>query len=610
MLMSPVKKNTSPLLLEVSWEVCNQMGGIYTVIRSKLPAVIKQFGDDYCMVGPAVNPDVAAEFDPIDSLDNDPIGEAVEKMRGMGYEVHYGRWLVTGRPKVVLLNPTNVYNRLENIKRHLYQEHGISSESQDQLFDPSLLFGDLLRTFLRVLDTEVVRGRRPIICHAHEWLAATGLFDVRAEKIQVRTVFTTHATMVGRYIAMNDRHFYKNLAKYDWRKEAARYGIQAIAEIEHRAATVADVFTTVSEVTADECEHLIGKRPQVITPNGLNIDRFSAYHEVQNRHMEFKERIHRFVMGHFFHSYSFDLDKTLYFFTSGRFEFHNKGYDITLEAINKLNQMMKDAKVDITVVVFFITRRPTWSVNPDVMEKRGVMEEIFRNCRAITRQVEERLFVTAASSKGSHILPNLNELVDDYWRLRYRRTIQSWKTNKWPIVVTHNLKDDVHDDILVYLRKARLVNSPLDKVKVVYHPDFISSTNPLFGIDYADFIRGCHLGIFPSYYEPWGYTPLECIASGVPTVTTDLSGFGRYVQGLEKDHEDAGVHVLKYSKEEGEQLATSLANYLFHFVKTTRRFRMIQRNKLEDYAEQFDWRNLIAQYIKAYDKALESGHAD
>lgn len=592
------------LLCEISWEVCNQMGGIYTVIRTKLPPLVKHFGDRYCMIGPAVNPDAEAEFDPITDY-SDAYGQAVVKMRDMGYDVQFGRWLVTGRPKVILLNPTNVYNRLDNIKRHLLEDHAIDSAQTDKLYDEVILFGDLVRTFLKLLDQEVVKGKQPILAQCHEWMSAPGILDIDNDGLRVKSIFTTHATMIGRFLAMNDPNFYENLPKYNWQKEAKKYGVLAIAQIEHRAALAASIFTTVSQVTARECEFLQGKRPDVVTPNGLNIERFSAYHEVQNRHMAYKERIHRFVMGHFFHSYSFDLDNTLYFFTSGRYEYHNKGYDLTLRAIKRLNEMMKEAKVDTTVVMFFITRRPSWSINPDVLESRGVMEEVYRNCKAITDQLEDRLFYAAASSIGTHTLPNLNELVDDYWRLRYRRTLQSWKSSKWPIIVTHNLKDDVNDDILTYLRKERMVNSPLDKVKVVYHPDFISSTNPLFGIDYTDFIRGCHLGVFPSYYEPWGYTPLECVASGVPTVTTDLSGFGKYVQELDQDHEEAGVHVLKYANKSMEEAAEDMANYLFHFVKTTRRYRMIQRNKLEDYSEHFDWKNLAQRYIEAYNKALE-----
>ena len=153
---------------------------------------------------------------------------------------------------------------------------------------------------------------------------------------------------------------YLSRCSYKWQERAKGFGIEHIVEIERACASQADVFTTVSDVTGRECEYLLGKRPDHILPNGLNIKRFVAAHEVQILHQNFKEEINKFVLGHFFSSYSFDLDKTLYFFTSGRYEYHNKGYDLTLEALIRLNKMMKRAKLDVTVVMFLNTKRSSW----------------------------------------------------------------------------------------------------------------------------------------------------------------------------------------------------------------------------------------------------------
>jgi glycogen(starch) synthase len=601
--MSEVSQD--PLIIECAWEVCNQVGGIYTVIRSKIPAAVERRGDNYCLLGPLENKNISAEFDPINNL-SDPIGRTVEKMRNMGYEVRYGTWLVTGRPKVVLLNPQNVFNRLETLHRHLKADHDITTNTGDDLLEKMVLWADLNRTFFTVLSKEILKGKREVIAHFHEWMSAIPILDIKKNELPVSTVFTTHATMLGRYLAGNDADFYKNLNKYDWAMEAKRYGIMAQVQIERKCAEAANSFTTVSEVTAIECEHLLGKRPDVITPNGLNITKYVAYHEVHNRHEKYKDKIHEFIIGHFFNSYDFDLDNTIYFFTSGRYEYRNKGFDITLRALKLLNQMMIKDGVNKTVVMFFVTKRPTWSINPEVLESRGVMQEIKKNCKSIEEQLGERLFHAAAASKDDHKLPDLNELIDDYWKLRYRRTIQSWKTSQWPIIVTHNLVDDIDDDILNFLRNEQMVNSPLDRVKMVYHPDFIDSTNPLFGMDYSQFVRGCHMGIFPSYYEPWGYTPLECVARGVPTVTSDLSGFGRYVDNMDANHEDKGVYVLRRSKETEKKSVENLAKLLLHFVKSNRRYRMFQRNKLEDFSEDFDWKVLMAAYDRAYDHALKT----
>jgi glycogen(starch) synthase len=591
-------------LLEISWEVCNQLGGIYTVIRSKLAATVAKWGDRYAMVGPWVNDAVEAEVDPV-SDGGDAISRAILRLRAQGVEVIQGRWLVSGRPRVVLIKPEGVFDRLGGIKSELAERFGIPDRQGDDLYDQALLWGDVVRRFLALV-AEERSAEGPVIAHGHEWMAATPLLHAATEAPGLRTVFTTHATMLGRVLAMHDPAFYDHLAGYDDEAEAARFHLGAIHGIEKQAARRADVFTTVSEITGLECEYLLGRKPHKVTPNGLNIDRFATNHEVQVRHDTFKAKIQEFVMGHFFPSYAFDLRKTLFFFTSGRYEYRNKGYDLTLEALRRLNRMMLEAGTDKTVVCFFVTKRPTYSINPDVLESHGVLEEIRRNVQAIQQQVGERLFHAAAASGDDHRLPPLNDLVDDYWKLRYRRTIQSWKSRQWPIVVTHNLVDDQGDEVLRDLRAAPLVNSPLDKVKVVYHPDFIASTSPLFGLDYGQFVRGCHLGVFPSYYEPWGYTPLESIARGVPAVTSDLSGFGRYVQATKGGRDESGVYVLRRHGRSDDQSAGDLARFLFDFVNTTGRYRTILRNQLEDFSEKFDWRLLTRDYDEAYGMALQA----
>ena len=590
-------------LVETSWEVCNQVGGIYTVIRSKVPVMSAQWEERYCLLGPLVDRDVSGEFDPTDDLSG-PFGKAVKKMRKMGYEVMYGTWLVSGRPKTILLKIGDMNDKLEEIRGRMNSEHGVTIYHDEELQGQVIAFAELSRIFLSLLADEIKEIKKQLVVQFHEWMSSLPILDIKKDKLPIKTVFTTHATALGRYIAMNDEKFYSSLEKYHWREQAEYYHILPIAQIERFCSEKSDILTTVSDVTADECKVFLGKEPDVITPNGLNIQRFVAYHEVQNLHQEYKMEIHEFVMGHFFHSFPVDLNNVLYFFTSGRYEYKNKGYDLTLHALTILNTMMKRARMEQTVVMFFITKRPFWSINPVVMESRGVMEEIRNTCSEIEKQMGSRLFVAAASEKENFKLPDLNKLVDDHLSLKYRRILQSWKTDSWPIVVTHNLKDDEGDEILQYLRNAPLVNNPKDKVKVVYHPDFIDSTNPLFGIDYDEFVRGCHLGIFPSFYEPWGYTPLECLARGVPAITSDYSGFGDYVGRYYPDHEQYGAYLIKRHEVNAETVAKDLAIKMFNFIQLSRRERMVQRNRAEDLAENFDWTNLVRHYNTAYEKAL------
>ena len=339
--------------------------------------------------------------------------------------------------------------------------------------------------------------------------------------------------------------------------------------------------------------------------NGLNIERFEALHEFQNLHALYKKEIHEFVMGHFFHSYTFDLDKTLYLFTSGRYEFRNKGFDLTLEALWRLNEKLKAEKSDLTVVMFFVTKRDYYSIRPEVLQSRAMLEEIRQTCETIEKEVGRGLF-SASTVRPDNRLPDLNDFVGDYWRLRYRRTVQSWKSNKLPMVVTHKLVNEESDDILQFLVRRNLLNRPEDKVKIVYHPDFITSTSPLFGMDYGQFVRGCHLGVFPSYYEPWGYTPLECMASGVPSVTSDLSGFGDYLTKNFPDYEKNGMFVIERGKRTFDWSARQLAGSLFNFLTQTRRERIKQRNNVENHSFAFDWKNLIRHYQQAYELATQS----
>jgi len=212
-----------------------------------------------------------------------------------------------------------------------------------------------------------------------------------------------------------------------------------------------------------------------------------------------------------------------------------------------------------------------------------------------------------AASISDNKLPDLGEYVDDYWRLRFRRTLQSWKTDRLPPVVTHNLINDTDDPILMFLRSSNLVNNEYDKVKVVYHPDFIVPTNPLWGIEYDQFTRGCNLGIFPSYYEPWGYTPLESIARGVPTVTSNLSGFGDFVMHNIPNPEEKGIVVIDKVKNTFDESAQQLADELFKFVKQDLRQRVDMRNKSEAASVIFDWESLTKYYDKAYILALQRG---
>jgi glycogen(starch) synthase len=320
---------------------------------------------------------------------------------------------------------------------------------------------------------------------------------------------------------------------------------------------------------------------------------------LQNLHSQFKTKINEFTMGHFFPSYTFDLDKTLYFYTSGRYEYRNKGMDMTIEALARLNHMLKVSGSDMTVVAFIVTKRPVKAINVHALRTRAMLDEFRDVTDAIKDSIGNGLFDAAARGE----IPDLNSLVDDYWRLRLRRTIHEWKSGMPPSIVTHDLEDDQGDEVLNQLRDSYLWNQQHDRVKIVYHPDFINTTNPLWGLDYDQFVRGCNMGIFPSYYEPWGYTPLESIALGVPAISSDLAGFGAYVQKVLRDDNKKGLYVIQRRYRSFDNATDQLANVMFGYCQMSRRERILMRAGVENFATHFDWHNLGTCYEEAHQMA-------
>ena len=416
-----IPENT--FLFESAWEVCNQVGGIYTVIRSKVPSVIEKWGkDNYCLIGPYFQDQADAHFNEATDYST-PIGKAVLKLQERGFDIHYGQWIISGRPNVVLFNPYSVFDKLGEIRNNLWENYNISMPDNDDLLNQVSAFGYQVLEFFHYLNYSGF-CENSVIAHFHEWMAGLPIPGIRKENLNIKTVFTTHATLLGRYLAMNDPEFYDHLPFYNWEDEAAKFNVKPIAEIERASAHGAHVFTTVSEITGLECTHLLGRTPDLLLPNGLNIERFEALHQIQNQHVQIKEQIHNFVMGHFFQSYSFDLDKTLYFFTSGRYEYQNKGYDLTLEALARLNYKMQQANIDMTIVTFFITRQPFYSFNPEVLHSKAQIEDVKLVCDEIKEQVGKRLYTHITSAEGPYKFPDLTAMVDDYLRLKLRRNIE------------------------------------------------------------------------------------------------------------------------------------------------------------------------------------------
>jgi len=591
---NPESQSQSPLFFEVAWEVCNQIGGIYTVIKTKVPAMLTRWQERYFLIGPYKPHAAAVEFEetPPPAI----LVPVIEYLKSIGVTAHTGRWLIAGRPNVVLLDSKGI--DIGKAKYLLWKDHGVSLPEHDGELNDTVAFGFAAFEFFHALVNSPLQ--RPVVAHFHEWMAGVAIPRIAHTKLKMSTVFTTHATLLGRYIASDNPNFYRDIGRYDPDKTATHYNIYPRFALERLSARCATVFSTISEVTARETEQFLGRSPEFILPNGLNIQRFTALHEFQNLHLKFKEKIHEFTMGHFFQSYTFDLDRTIYLFTSGRYEYRNKGMDVFIEALYRLNLMLKEIPHPPTVVAFIITRAPTRNINVAALQSHLMFEDLKKICNEVETKMGQRLL--SAVVRGH--LPSYEELLPDEFETQMKRAIHTMKANRLPTIVTHEVVDDGNDPILKHLRHRRLFNAPSDPVKVVFHPDFMTATSPLFGLDYDQFVRGCHLGVFPSSYEPWGYTPLECIALGLPAVTTDLSGFGTFVRRHVPDVADRGIYVLDRStKQPGESINT-LAEYLLRFVQLTRRERIELRNRAERLTDMFDWTLLSNHYHAAAEEAL------
>ncbi|XP_071954887.1 glycogen [starch] synthase, muscle-like [Antedon mediterranea] len=587
-------------LFEIAWEVVNKVGGIYTVIRSKAGVTVDEMGDQYYLLGPCNENCIKTEVELMEP-ENPLIKRAVDSMRKSGIKIVCGRWLIDGYPNVILFDIGFASHMLDQWKKDLWELAHIGIPWHDKESNDAVIFGNLVQWFIGEFRAGFDSEEKPLIMtQFHEWLSGVGLLLCRLRHVDCCTIFTTHATLLGRYLCAGNVDFYNNLDKFDVDKEAGQRGIYHRYCMERAAVHTAHVFSTVSEILAIESEALLKRKADVVVPNGLNVVKFQAMHEFQNLHAKAKEKINDFVRGHFHGHFNFDLDKTLYFFIAGRYEFSNKGADIFLESLARLNYYMKKSGSKMTVVAFLIFPARTNSFNVESLRGQAICKQMKETVADIQEKIGKKVFEHALrgeTPKGENLLSSSD-------MVQLKRCIYSAQTPNLPPVCTHNVIDDYRDPVLNYIRRIQLFNGPDDRVKVIFHPEFLSSTNPLFACDYSEFVRGCHLGVFPSYYEPWGYTPAECTVMGIPSVTSNLSGFGCFMAEHIADPTSYGIYIIDRRTKSLEESVQQLASYMFDFTRLTRRQRILQRNRTERLSDLLDWKNLGVYYRQARQLAL------
>lgn len=583
--------------VELSWEVCNKVGGIYTVLASKA-SLMKSYYADYFTIGPYFKEKASLEFEqekPPASIEH-----VFEKLRSEGIFCYYGKWMIKGEPKVILVDYRGLIPRKEEFKKWFWDTNGIDSLHSSWDFDEPVIWSWACARLLQELSALVWQGKR-IVSHHHEWMAGLSLLYLKKYVPIIRTIFTTHATMLGRSLAGRGEDLYGNLDTLDPHAKAYEVGVQDKYLTEKACANEAHVFTTVSEITGLEAEKLLGRKPDVLVLNGFDLERFPTIEETSIKHVSSKASLQEFQTYHFFPYYhNFDMKNNLMFCISGRYEFGNKGIDVFVDALARLNESLKDSRSEKTVTVFFWLLRENTGVKRDLLENKNYYRHIKHYVHRHTDTILKELTRDFIMQED----PEKNAFFSKEFLHQMKQDVLHFKRGGNPPIATHSFIGEQDDLLLKKLLAVGLDNKENDKVKVVVYPAFLDGNDALINLPYYDALAGCHFAVFPSAYEPWGYTPLEAAAMGVPTLTTDLAGFGRFIKN-ELSSTFPGVQVIDRYKKSYDEVVENLFTALDDFTRLSHEDRVQHKIAAKRLSKKADWKHLVKKYIIAHNKALE-----
>lgn len=541
---------TPDYIFEASWEVCNKVGGIYTVLSTRANTLQEKFRDKVIFVGPDF---WQGKENPL-FIESDNLCAAwrAHAARHDNLSVRVGRWNIPGQPIVVLVDFKPFFAQKNEIYTEMWNRYQVDSLHAYGDYDEASMFalatGKVVESFYRfnLMETDKV------VFQAHEWMTGMAALYLQTYVPEIATIFTTHATSIGRSIAGNNKPLYDYLFAYNGDQMARELNMESKHSIEKQTAHHVDCFTTVSEITNNECRELLDKAADVVLVNGFEDDfvpKGATYTAKRKRARAQKLRLANCLLGQ-----TFDDEETLIIGTSGRYEFKNKGINVFLEALNRLNRD-KDLKKQVLAFV----NVPSW-----VGEPREDLQ-----ARLKSREV----FTTPLQCP----------------------------------FITHWLHNMTHDQVLDMLKYLGMGNRPDDKVKVIFVPCYLDGNDGIINKHYYDVLPCEDLSVYPSYYEPWGYTPLESVAFKVPTVTTDLAGFGLWVNSLKGQNGiDDGVEVIHRSDYNYSEVADAIKDTVAAFSgKTDKEVKEI-RKRAARVAEQALWKHFIKYYYEAYDVALRN----
>ncbi|MBS3102067.1 glycogen/starch synthase [Candidatus Woesearchaeota archaeon] len=583
-------------LFEASWEVCNKVGGIYTVVKSKAAKIVDYYNEDYFLIGPYFANKALGEFE--ETVPDKKCKGPFDELRKEGILCHCGKWLIEGQPNVILIDFENYRQKANEIKRELWDNFKIDSLNAPYDYNEPVVWGYAAGKLIEKL-VNSFNGKG--IAHFHEWLSGSALLYLKKNNVKVGKVFTTHATVLGRTLASANVDLYNVWSKIDPEREAYNYHVESKHQIEKQAALNADVFTTVSEITGMEAANLLKVKPQVLLLNGLDIEKFPTFEEISIKHRIQRDRIREFLLYYFFPYYTFDLKETLFYFISGRYEFRDKGIDIFIKSLAKLNEKLKQKKVEKTIVAFIWVPANIRNIKQELLENKTYYQDLIDGLDDVMADARKNIIYSLIARKKF----SQEDLFDEEFLLEIKSKIMKLKRNGNPSVSTHELYNEGNDTIMSHLKESGLDNKKDDKVKVVYYPIYLSGADGLLNLDYYESMQGSHLGIFPSYYEPWGYTPLEAGALGVSCVTTDLAGFGRYFCSECMQEKTPGIFLLKRMGKKEDEIIEELSKIMLDFANFTNHERIANKIQARKVASTADWDLLIKNYIEAHNKAVE-----
>jgi glycogen phosphorylase/synthase len=531
-------------LFETSWEICNKVGGIHTVISTKALNIVNELGNNYILIGPDVwredtrNP----EFIPDETLFAAWKGIAVSE----GLRVKTGRWNIAGKPIVMLLDFTPYFGQQNEIFAKFWETYKLDSISgQWDYVEPALFgyaAGKLIASF-----TSFYRESQAIVAQFHEWMTGTGVLYLKENAPWVATSFTTHATVLGRSIAGNNRPLYGQMKQYVPAQVALEFNVTAKQSLEKLTAAEADVFTTVSGITSKECAHFLGKEVNYVTPNGFEDSFVPPDSEFGNKREAARNKLLAVAEAVVGHKPSSDA---ILLALSGRYEFRNKGVDIFIDSLGCLN---RDTKLGKEIVAFILM--PAYHSGP----------------RA---DIQSALHDSNAKNTGDKYL-------------------------------THGLHFPGTDPVLSKIAVNKLTNESGSKVKVIFVPSYLNGDDGVFNMPYFDLLIGFDLTSFPSYYEPWGYTPLESLMFSIPTITTTLAGFGLWVK-THFENPGKGIAVIDRSDENEKEVIEEMCKFTAEFTRLSSDELEEARKKAHEISRIAMWDTLVTHYFDAYSYALVS----